>query len=280
MTHFTDLVGAVLRQPQTDWFHTTTTGTAGNDTLYSNSHSQWLDGGDGNDNLVASNDGSTMFGGNGNDNFFAGKGADYMNGGAGFDYVQYTSAESGVWADLGDSSRNTGDAKGDTYVSIEGLVGSSHDDVLMGDAGNNALYGGLGNDYLYGGAGNDWLHGGKGDDVLNGGDGNDHLYAEGGNDHLTGGAGADTFHFDQSSEGFRGIIIRDFNTREDTIDLHGTTFGNQTPVYGNGQNGWFFDSDREGTGTTLFEKINGAVAVEIHVEHVDPYFFAQSHFTH
>ena len=61
-----------------------------------------------------------------------------------------------------------GDALGDTFISIENVIGSNSADALTGDGGNNALYGGLGNDSLSGGTEDDFLYGGDGADTLNG----------------------------------------------------------------------------------------------------------------
>ena len=70
-------------------------------------------------------------------------------------------------------SSNTGDAAGDTYSSIENLIGGSAADTLTGDANANVLNGGAGTDNLSGGDGDDILIGGAGADVLNGGTGSD-----------------------------------------------------------------------------------------------------------
>ena len=71
-------------------------------------------------------------------------GQDSLNGGGGVDYAGYNEndARIGVRASLANPSANTGDAAGDVYVSIEGLIGSRRDDVLIGNGGANILAGG------------------------------------------------------------------------------------------------------------------------------------------
>lgn len=78
-----------------------------------------------------------------NDTFEGSAGADILNGGSGFDFVSFAHAKSGVIASV--TGGSGGDAAGDTYVGIEGLVGSSFDDVFFGN-GSAFLRGGLGDD--------------------------------------------------------------------------------------------------------------------------------------
>ena len=74
------------------------------------------------------------------------------------------------------------------YASVEGLIGSDHNDVLIGNQKSNVIFGGDGDDWLIGDAGPK----GKGD-LLIGGDGDDVLFGGSGGDILIGGAGGDSF---------------------------------------------------------------------------------------
>lgn len=81
-----------------------------------------------------------------NDTFEGSAGADILNGDDGFDYVSFAHAKAGVTASL--SGGSGGDAADDTYTGIEGLIGSSFNDVFFGN-GSALLKGGLGNDTYY-----------------------------------------------------------------------------------------------------------------------------------
>jgi serralysin len=156
------------------------------------------------DDLIYGRGGNdTLAGGDGNDVLMGGYGADLLVGGDGLDLASYGTAISALIADLRYIGVNNGEASGDSYVSIEGLVGSAFADSLRGDD--------LGN----------LIHGGGGDDALYGRGGNDTLIGEAGADLLYGGAGADRFLFNcaaDSSPSARDTIM-DFLRGVDTIDL-------------------------------------------------------------
>jgi len=92
------------------------TGNANDDSLTGNGNINTLNGGAGSDILTAPA---------GNDFLIGGVGADTLDGGA-----SYANATAGVIASLFSSAANTGDAAGDTFASIEGLIGSAFDDRL------------------------------------------------------------------------------------------------------------------------------------------------------
>ncbi|MEH2499378.1 Ca2+-binding RTX toxin-like protein [Bradyrhizobium sp. AZCC 1678] len=131
-----------------------------------------------NDTLVGDAGANRLDGGAGDDTLIGGAGADALIGGAGTDTASYTAAAAGVVANLAASAGNTGEAAGDTYTSVENIIGTNFVDTLTGDAANNALSGGGGNDTLNGGDGNDVLDGGAGTDTLAGGNGNDTFYVD------------------------------------------------------------------------------------------------------
>ncbi|MFZ2725664.1 MAG: hypothetical protein WAX77_05405 [Methylococcaceae bacterium] len=98
---------------------------------------------------------NVLVGGTGNDVLLGGAGADQLQGNTGNDTASYSTATTSIIASLSSPSSNTGDAKGDTYSSIENLTGGAYADTLTGNSGNNTLTGNAGNDSLIGGAGAD-----------------------------------------------------------------------------------------------------------------------------
>lgn len=188
-------------------------GNDGNDRLRGDDGGDFLNGGRGND-LIFGNDGNDrLYGDLGNDVLLGGTGADLLSGGEGIDRAQYSTAKSGVAADLQFSDGNTGDAAGDTYASIERLFGSQHADRLRGDAGDNILWG-------FGG--NDLLSGRFGEDDLRGGAGNDRIVAGRGDDKIRGDAGADTFIF---APNHGADIVIGYNDADDRFMFVGTGLG-------------------------------------------------------
>lgn len=199
--------------------------------------SNWLSGssisdeisGEGGDDYLFGQEGDdTLNGGEGDDFLFGGDGADHLIGGDGIDAVSYVDSSTGIKVALDNSRISEGDkAAGDTFETIEAVIGSLKADVIRGDAYNNIINGHVGDDVIYGGdgvdtlqggyghdtifgengsdiitghQGEDTLYGGNGGDQLSGGDDNDHLYGgahedyligDGGDDHLYGGSGDD-----------------------------------------------------------------------------------------
>ncbi len=160
--------------------------------------------GDANANKLYGLDGDdTLNGGAGDDTLFGGIGADALIGGDGQDTASYSTATSGVALNLA-TGGTVGDAAGDTYVTIEQVIGSAYDDQITGDNSDNRISGGAGND------------------AIDGAGGIDYLYGDTGNDTLTGGAGADVFVY---TKGFGQDTITDFWAgagRTDRVWLQGT----------------------------------------------------------
>lgn len=192
----------------------------------------------GDDTIQAGDGDDILEGGDGDDTLSGGEGADHLKGGKGFDIADYEGASSGVTMHLGYGRGAFGEAKGDIYESIDGVIlsnfddrgvgssgedffmgrdgddfvdGRSGDDQLLGETGHDILEGGDGDDTLDGGKDDDFLHGDKGNDQLIGGEGHDYLEGADGNDTLQGGSGQDWI------ESGAGDDVVEGNTGEDTL---------------------------------------------------------------
>ncbi|WP_419808081.1 M10 family metallopeptidase [Sphingomonas sp.] len=166
-------------------------------------------GGSGNDILIGNAAANILTGGAGNDTLQGGLGNDTLNGGDGIDLASYADATAGVTVRLDSAGKKTTVMGTDTFISIEGVIGSKFNDTLYGDGGSNVLEGRAGEDVIRGGAGNDTIIGGAGRDAM------------------AGGAGADRFVF-LSIDDFAPVVtgfaygdkIEDFSSAEgDKIDL-------------------------------------------------------------
>lgn len=148
-------------------------GNALSNTITGNDYDNVLKGGEGNDTMVGGGGEDRLEGGIGDDILFGGVDGDALLGGPGIDTASYADSTAGVSVNLLSNLGQGGTADGDTYSSIEYVIGSDYADLIVGDNGNNLIRGGLGNDSMAGADGNDTIIGGAGADTLTGGTGID-----------------------------------------------------------------------------------------------------------
>ena len=207
-------------------------GSTFNDKLEGDAVSNTFWGDAGHDLLKGLAGDDALAGGSGDDTLSGGAGADRLDGGeaaagalyADIDYASYADAGTGVLVDLLYTSRNTGDAAGDMFISIEGLIGSVHADQFYGTGGQ---------DRFKGEAGDDRLEGRGGGDTLDGGEGRDHAVywsaASGVIANLTAGVGTAG---DAAGDKFYGIEGLEGSNYGDTL----TGDGQGNTLYGWGGN--------------------------------------------
>jgi Ca2+-binding RTX toxin-like protein len=158
-------------------------------------------------NTVFGTSGDDIINGNGgNDTLIGDRGADVLNGGSDIDTADYSRGipdvdDSGAFLGVNvflDGTGSVGDAAGDTYNSIENVIGTSFADTIAGNDFDNDLSGGRGGDVLKGFGGSDSLRGDDGIDTLSGGQGDDFLNGGAGADVMVRGSGIDTVDYRDS----------------------------------------------------------------------------------
>lgn len=129
-------------------------GTANSETLTGSAAADVMIAHRGNDevNALAGND--VLKGGAGNDLLNGGPGADLVEGDNGFDIASYATSAAGVTVNLRTGIGSGGDAEGDYLRSIEGVIGSNHNDTLIGNNNSNSFDGRGGSNTITGNNGN------------------------------------------------------------------------------------------------------------------------------
>jgi Ca2+-binding RTX toxin-like protein len=246
------------------------------DTLAGGGAADHLIGGGGADTLSGEAGADVLDGGAGEDRLIGGIGADALHGDGDADTASYedrTTPGAGVNASL-EGPAGSVDSEGDTFTSIERLLGGAGDDTLTGGTLVDTIDGAGGDDTIFGGAGIDTLIGGTGardrltyqgdtspikadlrsptvltglsditsgfEDVT-GGDAADEIVGSAGDNRLAGGDGADALH------GLDGDDTLDGGAGNDIIRPGA---GAGSSVGGGGIDTLSYD-DLTGTGVTL-----------------------------
>jgi serralysin len=216
-------------------------GTNRGDALRGTRASDTLIGLGGDDTIVGGRGHDILNGGLGDDLLRGGPGRDRLIGGLGQDWADYRDATTAVTVSLANAARNTGEALGDRYSSIERVRGGRFDDNLTGNSRDNVLEGVAGADILNGGRGFDFarykadptgvtasladpsvntghatgdtyisvegLQGSDFADTLIGNDANNVLVGGRGGDTLDGRGGFDFVRYDMYHTGSRGVVV-------------------------------------------------------------------------
>lgn len=236
----------------------TATGDAAGDT-YSNIRN--ITGSAFADTLIGEVNANRLDGGAGDDVLEGMDGGDALIGGDGIDTASYAHATAAVTVDISGVTLGVNHAAGDTFSSIENIIGSNYNDTLYGNSQDNVITGGLGNDTINGDSGEDTANyagatgavtidlstntvtGADGTDTLVsiervigsgfvdtiiGSNGNDVLDGGAGADNINGGAGSDTVSY-ASATGPRSVVLGGANTEGDVLtsieNILGSSYG-------------------------------------------------------
>ncbi|WP_147126235.1 calcium-binding protein [Shimia ponticola] len=157
-----------------------------------------IDGADGLGDVIDAGLGDdTIDAGEGDDRIIGRAGADDINGGAGTDFLDFSASTESVNVSLRNRQGLRGDAAGDTYTSIEGVIGTAFDDDFDGIS--------------------------KRASVIFAGDGKDDLRARGGSVEFYGEAGDDRFFLDEGRTHTNAVF--DGGEGFDRLEFFGTQLG-------------------------------------------------------
>ena len=183
-----------------------------------------VDGGFGNDVLFGGLGNNALIGWYGDDVFVMDPSSTGFNnaidGGIGFDVVDYSSAGNitvngpiqGININLavgGAAVIPVGVNVPDSFLSIEGAIGTLGNDTIVGgaavvtDAAGAPVLDALGNQIPI----DFWLWGNNGNDIITGDAGNDHLSGGLGNDTIDGGAGIDILDFSDTTSAITMTLL-------------------------------------------------------------------------
>ena len=118
------------------------------------------------DILEGDDSANTLSGGSGNDWFWGYAGADRINGGPGYDEILYASSPTAVNINLNTGMVSGGHATGDILTSIEDVLSSPFNDVIIGNEVANLMILRTGNDTVTGNGAPDTLYGNSGQDTF------------------------------------------------------------------------------------------------------------------
>jgi Ca2+-binding RTX toxin-like protein len=192
-------------------------GTVGDDVFTADASSEFVHGAAGNDTITESGQIREYFGDAGNDTLIVKSSIndDLHDGGSGTDTIDWSQTTvTGATFNLA-TGLATASGQDEQMVSIENLIGTNNDDIIIGSSAGNVLSGGGGNDDIDGGSGQDTINGGIGNDTIRGGFSTDTINGDAGNDVI---------------KLFEGEFGDDINggADTDTLDLSGLTASTAT----------------------------------------------------
>ncbi|MFC3614770.1 Ig-like domain-containing protein, partial [Lutimaribacter marinistellae] len=140
-------------------------GGRGRDFIWGGEDADRIDGGDGDDELLGEDGNDNISGGADDDTIRPGAGDDIIDGDGGRDTLSYKAMNGGATIDMTTERAYGAEIGFDIFDSMDHIIGTNGNDLIIGDGDDNQLYGLSGQDTITGGAGNDEIDGGSSTDT-------------------------------------------------------------------------------------------------------------------